>query len=222
VIGLTEEDVVKLQNSVHGPAVSRLATRAPISGTVVEKHAVTGELAEPGKDVMLVADLTTMWVWANVHERDLAALVKAREVGPIPVSVMVNAYPGRTFAGQIDYIGVTVDEQTRTVKVRATAANTDRALRPGMFCEVRAALGAEEEALTVPREALLSDEGRDFVFAHWKDDYFMRRFITKGRDFVEHIEVRDGLKPGERIVAEGAFLMKSDVLRGKMGAGCAD
>ncbi|MBU4211736.1 MAG: efflux RND transporter periplasmic adaptor subunit [Kiritimatiellae bacterium] len=222
VMGLTEENVTRLQDGAHGPAVSRLATRAPLSGTVVERHAVIGELVEPGKDVMLIADLTTMWVWANVHERDLAALVKAREVGPIPVSIMVNAYPGRTFAGKIDYIGVTVDEQTRTVKVRATVANTDRALRPGMFCEVRAALGAEEEALTVPRAALLSDEGQDFVFAHWKDDYFMRRFITKGRDFVEHIEVRDGLKPGERIVAEGAFLLKSDILREKMGAGCAD
>ena len=222
VIGLTEQDVAKLQDGVHGPAVSRLATRAPLGGTVVEKHAVIGELVEPGKNVMLIADLTTMWAWANVHERDLAVLVKAREVGPIPVSVKVNAYPGKAFAGKIDYIGVTLDEQTRTVKVRATVKNTDRALRPGMFCEVCVALGAEEEVLTVPRAAVLADEGRNFVFAHWKDDYFMRRFITTGRDFVEYIEVRDGLKPGERIVAEGAFLMKSDVLREKMGAGCAD
>ena len=119
--------------------------------------------------------------------RDLAALVKARESGTIPVSVTVNAYPGRAFAGQIDYIGVTMDEQTRTVKVRATVKNTDLALRPGMFCEVRATLGAEEEALTVPRAAVLSDEGLDFVLCNWKDDYFMRRFITKGRDFVENI-----------------------------------
>jgi cobalt-zinc-cadmium efflux system membrane fusion protein len=222
VIGLTEEDVAKLKDGAHGPAIGRLAVRSPLKGTVVEKHAVIGELVEPGKDVMLVADLTTMWVWANVHERDLAALVKAREAGPIQVSVMVNAYPERTFAGQMDYIGVTVDEQTRTVRVRATVANADLALRPGMFCEVQAALGAEEQALTAPRVAVLSDEGRDFVFAHWKDDYFMRRFITKGRDFLEETEICDGLKPGETIVTVGAFLMKSDVLRAKMGAGCAD
>ena len=222
VIGLTEADVAQLKEGVHGPAVGRLATRSPLAGTLVEKHAVIGEYVEPAKDVMLVADLTTMWVWANVHERDLDALVKAREAGPIPVTIMVNAHPGRAFAGQMDYIGVTVDEQTRTVKVRATVANRDLALRPGMFCEVRAALGAEEEALTVPRMAVLSDEGRDFVFAHWKDDYFMRRFVTKGRDFGEEVEILDGLKAGERIVQDGAFLMKSDVLREKMGAGCAD
>jgi cobalt-zinc-cadmium efflux system membrane fusion protein len=222
VIGLTEEDVTKLNNGVHGPAIGRLAIRSPLRGTVVEKHAVIGELVEPGKDVMLVADLTTMWMWANVHERDLAALVQARQVGPIPVSVTVSAYPGRTFAGQMDYIGVTVDESTRTVKVRATVGNADLALRPGMFCEVRAALGTEEEALTVPRTAVLSDEGKDFVFVHWKDDYFTRRFITRGRDFLDETEIRAGLKPGERIVAVGAFVMKSDILREKMGAGCAD
>ena len=221
-MGLSEEDVAKQQNGLQGTTVGRLVTRAPIAGTVVEKHAAIGELAEPGKDVMLIADLTTVWVWANVHERDLAALVKARDLGPVPVSVMVNAYPGRAFAGRIDYIGVTVDEPSRTVKVRALVENADLALRPGMFCEVHAALGAEEEALTVPRAAVLSDEGRDFVFAYWKDDYFMRRFIDRGRDFVEDIEVRDGLKPGEKIVSVGAFLLKSDVLREKMGAGCAD
>ena len=222
VIGLTEEDVDKLKTGVHGPAVGRLAVRSPLKGTVVEKHAVIGERVEPGKDIMLVADLTTMWVWANVHERDLAALVKAREAGPIPVSVTVSAYPGRAFAGQMDYIGVTVDESTRTVKVRATVANADLALRPGMFCEVRAALGAEETALTVPRAAVLSDEGRDFVFVHWKDDYYLRRFVARGRDFFDEVEIRSGLKPGQRIVAVGAFVMKSDVLREKMGAGCAD
>jgi cobalt-zinc-cadmium efflux system membrane fusion protein len=70
--------------------------------------------------------------------------------------------------------------------------------------------------------AVLSDEGRDFVFAHWKDDYYMRRFITRGRAFLDEIEVTDGLKPDEKIVAVGAFVMKSDVLREKMGAGCAD
>ena len=149
-MGLSEEDVAKQQNGLQGTTVGRLVTRAPIAGTVVEKHAAIGELAEPGKDVMLIADLTTVWVWANVHERDLAALVKARDLGPVPVSVMVNAYPGRAFAGRIDYIGVTVDEPSRTVKVRALVENADLALRPGMFCEVHAALGAEEEALTVP------------------------------------------------------------------------
>lgn len=222
VMGLTEDDVGKLKDGVHGPAATRLAVRSPFKGTIVEKHAVIGELVEPGKDVMLVADLTTMWVWANVHERDLAAMIKARESGPIPVAVTGSAYKGRSFSGQMDYIGVTVDEQTRTVKVRATVKNADLALRPGMFCEVRAELGAEEEILAVPRDAVLSDEGRDFVFAHWKDDYYMRRFITKGRDFPDVIEIRGGLKAGERIVQEGAFIMKSDVLREKMGAGCAD
>ncbi len=221
-IGLTAADMAELNDDARETKLGRLATRAPIGGTVVEKHAVIGELVEPGRDVMLVADLAALWVWAHVNERDLAALIAARTDGPITVEVAVNAYPGRTFAGQMDYIGATMDEQTRTVKVRATVANPDGALRPGMFCEVRAALGAAEPALIIPRAAVLSDEGRDFVFVHWRDDYYMRRFITRGRDFPAGIEVREGLTPGEHIVATGAFLMKSDVLREKMGAGCAD
>jgi len=222
VMGMTDGEMAKLKEDEHGPAINRLATRSPLSGTVVERHAAIGELIEPGKEVMLVADLTTVWVWANVHERDLAALIKARKLGPIPVSIMVPSFPGKSFTGKIDYIGVTVDERTRTVKVRAPVGNPDLALRPGMFCEVRAGIGAEEGVLTVPRVAVLADEDQEFVFVHWKDDFYMRRPVVTGRAVGGLIELVQGLRAGETVIAEGSFLLKSDVLRKKMGAGCAD
>jgi cobalt-zinc-cadmium efflux system membrane fusion protein len=87
------------------------------------------------------------------------------------------------------------------------------------------AAGGEErapETLAVPRDALLSDEGRDFVFVHWKEDYFIRRDVVKGMEVGSEVEIRDGLEEGEIVVAEGSFLLKSDILREKMGAGCAD
>jgi cobalt-zinc-cadmium efflux system membrane fusion protein len=140
----------------------------------------------------------------------------------VSVSIRVAAYPDRTFPGRIDYVGATMDERTRTVRVRATVANQDRALRPGMFCKVDAALGATEERLAVPRGAIFADEGKRFVFVHWKDDFYARRFVTTGAKAGDFVEVREGLKAGERLVADGAFLLKSDVLREKMGAGCAD
>jgi cobalt-zinc-cadmium efflux system membrane fusion protein len=222
VMGLTDGEMARLKDGKHDPTINRLATRSPLNGTVVERHAAIGELVEPGKEVMLVADLTTVWVWANVHERDLAALIKARKLGPIPVSIIVPSFPGKAFTGKIDYIGVTVDEQTRTVKVRATVGNPDLALRPGMFCEVRAGIGAEEDALTVPRIAVLADEGQEFVFVHWKDDFYMRRPVVTGRMVGNLIELVKGLRAGEMIITDGSFLLKSDVLRKKMGAGCAD
>jgi len=224
VLGLTEEDLAALREPSHGPGAGRLPVRAPIAGAIIEKHAVPGEMAEVGKDLMLLSDLTTIWVLANVQSRDLAALLQAEKRGPVAVEVTVAAFPDKPFRGVLDYVGATMNEQTRTVKVRATVKNPDLELRPGMFCEVVISLGngKEEEVVAVPRSALLSDEGKDFVFQHWKDDFFVRQDVRRGREFFGMVEILAGLKAGDAIAAEGAFLLKSDVLREKMGAGCAD
>ncbi len=222
VLGLTDEVLSSIDRGERGVRAGSLPVRAPLEGTIIEKHAVVGELVEPGSDVMLLVDLTTVWVWADIYEQDLARLIQARNLGPIPVNVLVRAFPGKPFEGKIDYVGATMEERTRTVKVRATVENTDRLLRPGMFCEIRMGISTREEVLAIPKVALLSDEGRDFVFRHWKEDYYVRRPVKKGREFPDRVEIIEGLEPGDRIVADGAFLLKSDILREKMGAGCAD
>jgi len=224
VLGLTEDDLARLREPRHGTGWGSLPVRAPIAGTIIEKHAVAGETAEPGNDVMLLADLSTVWVWANVHAQDLAQLLAAEKRGTVPVEITVTAFPDRKFKGTLTYVGATMSEETRMVKVRATVGNTDMALRPGMFCEATIALGdgQGEEVLAVPRNAVLSDEGKDFVFKHWKDDFFVRQDVRKGREFFGAVELLEGLQAGETVVADGAFLLKSDVLREKMGAGCAD
>jgi len=222
VLGLREEEIATESHCTRQISAGRLPVRAPFDGMIIEKHAVVGELVEPGSDVMLLADLSTVWVWADIYERDLAQLIESEDRGRIPVEVFVHAYPGRAFKGRIDYMGATMDEMTRTVKVRATVCNKEGLLRPGMFCEIRVLVASSEEVLSVPKAALLSDEGHDFIFKHLKEDFYVRRPVKKGRDFDEGVEILGGLEPGERIVAEGAFILKSDVLRSKMGAGCAD
>jgi cobalt-zinc-cadmium efflux system membrane fusion protein len=219
VLGLTEEDL----NGTLKMEAGRLPIRAPVAGTIIEKHAVTGEMVEPGKDLMLLSDLTTVWVWAGVHSRDLGKLLAAEKRGAIAVEVAVDAFPGRTFTGMLDYVGATMSEQTRTVKVRAKVDNSGMELRPGMFCKATLSLdNGQEEVLAVPLSAVFADEGKSFVFKHWKDDFYVRQDVSKGRVFSGMVEVLDGLQAGETVVAEGAFLLKSDVLREKMGAGCAD
>lgn len=222
VLGLTEEELVPLQGSAHGVRAGSLPVRAPLEGVIIEKHAVVGELVDPGTDVMLLADLTTVWVWADIYEQDLPRVLETRNLGPIPVHVFVRAFAGKPFEGRIDYIGATMEERTRTVKVRATVENTEGLLRPGMFCEIAMEIAGHEKALAIPKRALLSDEGRDFVFTHWKDDYYVRRPVKTGQYSSDHAEIIEGLQPGDKIVTDGAFLLKSDVLREKMGAGCAD
>ncbi len=224
VLGLTEDDLAVMRESSHRAGAGRLPVRAPVAGTIIEKHAVVGEMVEPGQDLMLLSDLTTVWVWANVQSRDLAPLLAAEKRGPVGVEITVTAFPDRPFKGVLDYVGATMDEATRTVKVRATVKNPAMELRPGMFCEATISLGngQGEEVLVAPRSAVLSDEGKFFVFRHWKDDFFVRQDVRKGRDFFGMVEILNGLDAGETVVAEGAFLLKSDVLREKMGAGCAD
>jgi cobalt-zinc-cadmium efflux system membrane fusion protein len=224
VLGLTEGDLARMREAAHGAGAGRLPVRAPVAGTIIERHAVTGEMVDPGKDLMLLSDLTTVWVWANVQSRDLAPLLQAEKRGSVAVEVTVSAFPDRQFKGVLDYVGATMNEQTRTVKVRATVANPDQELRPGMFCDVAISLanGQAEESLAAPRAAVLADEGKFFVFKHWKDAFFVRQNVRKGRDFFGMVEILDGLTAGDTVATDGAFLLKSDMLREKMGAGCAD
>lgn len=222
VLGIADSHLGGTMANGHDKSDGVLAVRAPMSGTVIEKHAVTGELVEPNRDVMLLSNLETVWVWGNVYERDLAALATRMKQGRIPVEISVRAFPGRTLSGTLDYISATMDEATRTAKVRVTIENREGLLRPGMFCEASIAQGEPEDALTIPKAALLSDEGADFVFLHFQDDFYVRQPVTKGREFADDVEIVKGLAAGQQFVAEGAFLLKSDVLRSKMGAGCAD
>ncbi len=222
VMGIKGPDILGLNKTGPGTEMGSLPVRSPIDGTVIEKHVVAGEFVEPGEDVVLISDLSTVWVWADVYEQDLSGLLQAKKKGPIPVAVSVNAFPEQSFEGFVDYVSPVMEAKTRTIKVRAAIENKNTVLRPGMFCEVKIATGNGEAVLAIPSEALLTDEKLDFVFSHYKDNLFIRRPVTRGRTFFNIIEILDGLKEGETIVGNGAFLLKSDILREKMGAGCAD
>lgn len=223
-LGLEKDYMEKLQkNNTSSQNIGLLPVKAPFGGTVIEKNASIGELIGPDKDVFIIADLSTMWVWADVYEKDLQRLLSTRKNGVIKAVVQTSSFPERSFSGVVDYIGSTVDKETRTVKVRASVRNDEMLLRAGMFCKIMMNMGTSgEKALIIPRKALLSDEGKDFVFAKWKDEYYIRKPVKKGREMIDSFEIVEGLNTGDDIIVDGAFLLKSDILREKMGAGCAD
>ncbi len=134
----------------------------------------------------------------------------------------VRAYPGEEIPGNVDFISPAMSRGSRTVRLRVAVPNRAGRLLAGMFARVKIFLPAGELALVVPRQAVLEDEGRSFVFVPLSDDYFVRRPVQLGRAFAGLVELRQGPPKGSAVVTEGAFLMKSDVLRSKMGAGCAD
>jgi len=220
-LGLSQAEVEGLP--ARGVAAGRgaLVLRAPAAGLVLEMHAVPGELVRPDQAIITVGDLSDLWLWADLYEDQLGRVVTGSR-GALRAGVSVKAYPGEVFPGTVDLVGPTMDERTRTVKVRIGVRNPDAKLRAGMFAAVALYLPGDEEALAVPRQAVLSDGGRDFVFVHHHGDYFIRRPVVTGRRSVDWVEVKRGLSGGETLATAGAFLLKSDVLRSKMGAGCAD
>lgn len=222
-LGLAPADLGALTTASRlGNARGRLVVRAPVAGRVADMHAVAGEAAKAGETVMVIGRTDPVWVLADLYEDRLAAVQDRLAAGPIDAAVSVRAFPDRAFAGTLDLLGTVMQRASRTVKARITVANPDGRLRPGMFAQVRVDLPGASHALAVPRAAVMRDAGRDFVFVPHHDAYWVRRPVRTGRAWAGWIEVTDGLAAGQRVAADGAFLLKSDVLRSKMGAGCAD
>ncbi|MGI5860767.1 MAG: efflux RND transporter periplasmic adaptor subunit [Myxococcales bacterium] len=206
----------------EGRREATLTLRAPVSGVVLKLHAVAGEIARSEEPLATVGDLSRLWLWADLYENDLARVAESQARGHLSAAVAVNAFPGREFAGVVDFIGPTMDPATRTVKVRVLVENPEGGLRAGMFAKAKLFVPTDAKVVAVPRGAVLQDEGRSFVFVRHRDDYFVRRPVTTGRAWSGWLEIVEGLGTGKEIAADGAFLLKSDVLRSKMGAGCAD
>lgn len=204
-----------------GDSSGLMPVRAPFSGTVLERSLSLGALVQPGDKALLLADTSKIWVLTTLYESELGAVLGARADAPVTAEVTVTAYPGRTYKGTVERVGGTLDEATRTTMARVVVENPDGLLRSGMFAKVRLS-GTSGDALALPEEAVLQDEGRSFVFVHLAGPYFIRRPVELGRTSGGWTEVIRGVSPGDTVVAEGAFLLKSDVLRSKMGAGCAD
>jgi cobalt-zinc-cadmium efflux system membrane fusion protein len=199
-----------------------LTVRTPRGGIVLERHAGKGERVEPGKDLILVSDLSEVWVWADLRENDVPYVFGKINGGVRFDAEVRSPAGGKPYRGTLDVLSGTMNEQTRTVKARVVVPNPDGHLRPGMFVNIRVFLPGGGNVIAVPKAAVLSDEGRTFVFVHKEDDYWIRRPVTLGKRLGDMVEIRSGLAAGQRIVTDGSFLLKSDVLRRKMGAGCAD
>jgi cobalt-zinc-cadmium efflux system membrane fusion protein len=222
IYGLTAKDVDSINPESDGGMLSRLPVRAPINGTVIEKHAVNGEYWDPENniDIMTVSDLDNLWVLADVYESDLKSLFDANSE-KAECEIETLAFKGKIFRGTIENIGLIIDETTRTVKVRIALKNPDGILRPNMFCSVKIP-SSLSEMTAVPEDAVLADEGKSFVFVEIMEDFYARKPVRTGRQYGGYAEILEGLADGEQVVSVGSFLLKSDVLKAKMGAGCAD
>jgi RND family efflux transporter MFP subunit len=209
LMGFEEADLASLRTNRQ--ALPVLAVRAPIGGTIVEAEAAVGSFVEIGTCLGSIADLTSLWVQVNIFEKDLASVAPGARA-----EIEVAAYPGEVFQGTLIMVGSLMDESTRTVKGRVEAANAAAKLKPGMFADVRIIAKDPVTILAVPEQAVRTIAGKAVVFLPGPGGTFVRRDIRKGRTVEGYIEVVEGLKEGERVVTDGSFDIKAEMLKGTL------
>jgi cobalt-zinc-cadmium efflux system membrane fusion protein len=192
-------------------AVSVFPVAAPFAGTVIEKKAVLGELAQPDKSLFTVADLSAVWIEANLFEKDLGKVKTGASVG-----VTVAAYPNEVFKGRLTYISSVMDKESRTIQARVEVPNADGRLKPDMFATAAIDTVSAGKALTVPTGAVLLMDGKKTVFVHEKEG-FEPRFVDLGDNLGGRVVVKGGIEEGNAVVVEGGYALKARLLKSKIG-----
>ena len=184
---------------------------APLPGVVLKRMVTQGAVVTASSDLFEISDLRTLWVNAEVHEKYLQSL----RIG-LPVEISVQAYPESSFEGRITYVGETLDPTTRTVQLRCETVNTRRQLKPEMYATITIRLDSTDETPLIHSSAVNELDGASIVFVHEKEAHFRVRRVKLGRQTGSLTEILEGLRPGETVVRDGGFLLKSELLKGQV------
>lgn len=203
VVGLTGQEIAALADS-HVP-LAYLPVRAPFDGTLIAGETKQGESIQVGADLFTIANLSNLWVIADVFEHDLS-LVREGMHG----DVVVAPYPVEKFPGRLATVYDMVDAKSRTIKTRFEVANRQGRLKPEMFAtvHVRALFGGK--SLKVPSLAVMDGRNEKYVFVAVNDTTFEQRLVKIGFETQVYTEILEGLMPGERVVTKGTFYLKSE------------
>lgn len=201
--------------SASGDAESRDAAtfglRSPVAGTVLERNIVQGQMLDPSTPAFRIANLATLWLTVHAFERDAVRIAKG-----VNARLTFSALPGEQFPGVVSLLGGQVAKESRTIPIRIDVRNQRGLLRPGMSASAAVPVGAStSRVLTVPVAAVQRVRNEWCVFLPKNASTFEIRKIGRGRDLGDEVEVLSGLKAGEKLVVEGAFLLKSQAEKGE-------
>ncbi len=205
-LGVSDDELDTLTASHEAGALTRHELRAPIAGTVIELHLVLGETVGEDSDVLVIADLSTVWIDLDVPQIDLGSI---REGQRMTISASGIDIPDATAV--VDFVSPVIDEETRTALARAEIPNTNGQWRPGLFVTAYAASDQLDVPVMIPKDAVQSLEGETVVFIP-EGDAFESVPVVLGRTNGTHVEIEMGLEQGEQYVTEGAFALKAEVV----------
>ena len=219
ILGYHEDDLVKIDPVAEGESISHYELRAPFDGTVLGKNVVLAERVGPDTEMFQIADLSSVWIQADIYQKDLPKLSQLGDKLLFRAPLLTDVDDGHSHEARIFYKGDVLDEQTRTMRLRAVLDNPNRHLKPGMFVEVQLPGDTISDVLVIAASAVQTAENETFVFVHRAGDEFERRDVTLGATSNGTVQIRTGLKPGEKVVVDGGFSLKSELMKGQISHG---
>jgi cobalt-zinc-cadmium efflux system membrane fusion protein len=214
VLGIPEESIATLEKTRSVNSESRVV--ATIDGTVLSRKITVGQVVQPADTVFELADLSNLWLAADVPEE-----VAGNLTAGMAVDAEVSAFPGQNITGKLSFVSATVNPETRTVRVRMDLANSRQQYKPAMLATMTLK-NQRERKTVVPSTAVVREEDKEHVFVQIAPDRFVLRPVMLGDEFGAKRVLIDGLRPGEKIVVEGAFHLNNErrrlALRGSEGA----
>jgi len=211
--GWTDQDLANLDaRRSFGHSITHSILKAPLSGVITSYHASVGEVVEPSTELLAITDISSLWVLADVFEKDLAYVKTGKAV-----QVRVASYPGRTFPGRITYISDTLDPKTRTAKVRCVVENSGGLLKLEMFATAEIPVDRTDSVLAVPDSAIQQISGQPVVFVRKSEKEFQKREVQTGITSGGYTEIKSGLTAGDLVASQGSFVVKTAFLRNLIG-----
>jgi cobalt-zinc-cadmium efflux system membrane fusion protein len=211
LLGMNDEEFRRLESSRKIRSVVPIV--APFAGRIIGRKLTRGEVVETTEKLFVIADLSEVWVQANIPEKDIPFAHSLHASGGTQVEVRINAYPKEVFNGTITYVGDVLDPVTRTMQLRIELPNKEGRLKPEMFATIRLFSEAQPDRLAVPEAALQRDQGRTYVFVQRSANEYELREVHVGDSNGTLISILGGLNEGESVVTHGAFVLKSEFLK---------
>jgi Cu(I)/Ag(I) efflux system membrane fusion protein len=202
LFGMSPGEIESIAKS--GKPTRTVAVSSPMDGFVVRKAVVQGDYIQPGTALFEIAELSKVWVLADIYEQDMARVAPGQAA-----TVSIGAYPNESFLGKVGFVYPTLDPTTRTLRVRIELDNRDQKLRPGMYANVLLQLSGSE-AVVIPSEALVDTGDHQYVFVAKEGGRFEPRAVRAGSRLGDKVQIVQGLSAGETVVTTGNFLLDSE------------